>query len=304
MGWSNHYFGFGEFLFLRPGNAEVAYAVPVSSAAAAGGTIVPTGKVHVADPDYAPAFRAGFGGVISPRSAIAVTYSQFDRDTFDAVSLPGTGSVIHSLVTVPNPVTAAGNGLDAAAILRTNFRILDLDYKGLLIFNPQWQVNFVVGARYAQLGQHFAAGFAPATGFEQVLAESEFDGGGVKLGLEGLRFHPATQFFWYGRGYSSFVAGTFRSRYQYDPAQSPSTIASFNVGRIVTMLDFETGIGWQNFTGNLRFSAGYMVSAWYNTVRVNDFINSVQTANFVIPASDLRSLVTFDGLTARVDVLW
>jgi len=47
-----------------------------------------------------------------------------------------------------------------------------------------------------------------------------------------------------------------------------------------------------------------MVSAWYNTVRVNDFINSVQTANFVVPASDLRSLVTFDGLTARVDVLW
>src|SRR6188474_664795 len=28
-GWTNHYFAFGEFLYLRPRNAEVAYAVPV-----------------------------------------------------------------------------------------------------------------------------------------------------------------------------------------------------------------------------------------------------------------------------------
>src|SRR5689334_18065110 len=38
-GWTNHYFAFADFLYLRPRNAEVAYAVPVSAAAAAGGTL-------------------------------------------------------------------------------------------------------------------------------------------------------------------------------------------------------------------------------------------------------------------------
>jgi len=305
QGWSHHYFGFGEFLFLRPGNAEVAYAVPVSTAAAAGSTLVQTGSVHVVDPNYAPAFRVGFGGVISPRSALGVTYTQFDHNTFDTVIAPSAATTIHSLITSPNTLTGSGNGGSADAILQTRFKLLDLDYKGLLIFNPQWQVNFVVGARYGNLAQHLMSGIAGPAGFEQVLAESEFDGGGVRLGLEGMRFHPTTQFFWYGRGYASFLAGTFRARYEYDsPNNNAATIASLNVGRVVTMLDMETGIGWQNFTGNLRFSAGYLFSAWYNTVRVNDFISAVQTNNFAIPASDLRGLVTFDGLTARIDVLW
>src|SRR6188474_2787591 len=53
-GWTNHYFAFGEFLYLQPRGAEVAYAVPISSAAAAGGTAVQQGNVRVADLDYAP----------------------------------------------------------------------------------------------------------------------------------------------------------------------------------------------------------------------------------------------------------
>jgi hypothetical protein len=30
----------------------------------------------------------------------------------------------------------------------------------------------------------------------------------------------------------------------------------------------------------------------------------VQTNSFAIPSSDLRGLVTFDGLQSRVEVLW
>lgn len=306
-GWTQKYFASAEFLYLRPANAEVAYAVPVNSAAAAGGTLVQSGLTRVTDQDYAPSFRAGFGFLLSPRSAIAVTYTQFDRDTFDSLSLPGNGSVIRSLVTNPNPITATGDGLDTAATMRTQLELLDIDYRGLLVYNPEWQINYVVGARWGNLEQHFAAGFAPATGFEQVLAESEFDGGGTKLGLESIRFHPTTQFFCYGKGYASFLAGTFRTRYEFDsPSQinTNPTISGFNVGRVVTMLDMEAGVGWQSFTGNLRFSAGYMFSSWFNTVRVNEFINSVQTNNFADPSANFRGVTTFDGLTTKVELLW
>ena len=84
-GWTNRYFAWGEFMYLRPRNAEVAYAVPVNAAAAAAtpGAFVQACNVRVAELDYQPAFRAGFGFLLSPRSAIAVSYSQFDRQTFD-----------------------------------------------------------------------------------------------------------------------------------------------------------------------------------------------------------------------------
>jgi len=306
MGWKNHVWGFGDFLFLRPSNNEVTYAVPVDSAAATGGTLIPTGKVKVADPDYAPAFRAGFGAVISPRSALAVTYAQFDRNTFDSGGLLGTTSVFHTLVAAPVPPATGGNFTDVAAQLQTRFRLLDLDYKGLLVYNPEWQVNYVAGARYGQLEQHFTSAFTSGLGSQDtVLASSEFDGGGIHLGLEGLRFHPKTQFFWYGRGYTSFLAGTFRGHYEMNSAATtPPSNLSFNVGRVVTMLDLESGLGWQNWTGNVRFSGGYMFSAWYNTVRVNDLITAVQQNQFIIPSTSLRGVQAFDGLVMRVEVLW
>jgi hypothetical protein len=310
-GWTNRYFAWGEFLYLKPKNAEVAYAVPVNAAAAAAGSFVQAGNVRVAELDYQPAWRVGFGFLISPRSAIAISYSQFDRQTFDTFfTFPGGPTVIAPLVLSPNtPATTAANAFfGTGAFLQTQFNILDIDYRGLFIYNPQWQVNYVVGARYGNLEQHFAAGFAPLVGNATQLlqAESEFDGGGIKLGLEALRFHPTTQFFFYGKGYTSFLAGQFRARYDLEPNNgvTPPTVTGMNVGRVVTMLDLETGIGWQNFTGNFRISAGYMFQSWLNTVRVNDFITSVQTNNFSQPASNVNGMITFDGLVTKVELLW
>jgi hypothetical protein len=306
-GWTNRFFFFGEFLYLRPRNAEVAYAVPIDGTVIVDPTSpqVQIGAVRVADPDYAPGWRVGGGAFLGPRSAVAVTYTQFDRNTFDTVSLPGTGGVIRSLVSHPNPLSVGADGLDAAAILQTQFQLLDIDYKGLFAWSPDYQAAYVIGARYANLEQHFAAGFAPATGFEEVLAESEFDGAGLKLGLEGMRMHPTTQFFLYGKGYTSFVAGDFRTRYQFNsPTLATPTDVSWEAGRVVTILDLETGLGWQNFTGNLRFTMGYMFSAWYNVVRVNEFINAVQNNNFVDPSDNFNGMISFDGLTAKVELLW
>jgi hypothetical protein len=308
-GWTHHYFGFGEFLYLRPRNSEVAYAVPIDSAAAGNGLQVQTGPVRVVDLDYSPSFRAGFGAVISPRSALAVTYTQFDRSVNDLFSVGGS-PVIRSLVSHPNPVTAAGNGTDTGADFQTQFQLLDLDYKGLLIFNNEYEVNYVVGARYANLEQHLFAGFTAGLGsFEDVHAESEFDGGGVKIGLEGMRLHQGSQFFCYGKSYASFLGGTFRARYsdifsgQSAPAANPA-VTALDVDRLVTMLDLETGIGWQSFSGNFRLSAGYMYSAWFNTVKFNEFINAVQNNNFVDPSTNFNGLISFDGLTSKIEILW
>ena len=103
----------------------------------------------------------------------------------------------------------------------------------------------------------------------------------------------------------TFVAGTFRNRYRFNsPTLANNVNTSFEVGRVVTMLDLETGIGWQSFTGNLRVSMGYMFSAWYNVVRVNEYINAVQTNNYADPSDNFNGLISFDGLTSKIELLW
>jgi hypothetical protein len=47
-----------------------------------------------------------------------------------------------------------------------------------------------------------------------------------------------------------------------------------------------------------------MFQSWLNTVRVSDFISSVQTNNFNQPASNVNGMVTFDGLVTKVELLW
>ena len=42
-------------------------------------------------------------------------------------------------------------------------------------------------------------------------------------------------------------------------------------------------------------TAGYMVSAWYNTVRTSDFIGAVQANDF----GGLNDTLTFDGFVVR-----
>ena len=302
-GSGSRFIAFGEFLNLRPRNAEVAYAVPIAGASIP--DIAQVGPISRADPDYSPGFRFGIGRSLGACNAFVMTYTQLDSNTFDAVSLPGNGGVLRSLVSSPNPLLAGGNGLDAAATLETQFKLLDLDYKGFIADNNDYQLSYVLGMRYANLEQHFAAGFAPQAGFQEVRAESEFDGGGVRAGLEGQRFARTTQFFVYGKGYTSLVAGSFRTRYQTAGAGIATPVdTSHDIGRLVTMLDLEAGVGWQNFTGNLQFSMGYMFSTWYNTVKVNEWIHTVQQNNFVDPSDNYNGMISFDGLTAKIQVLW
>jgi hypothetical protein len=47
-----------------------------------------------------------------------------------------------------------------------------------------------------------------------------------------------------------------------------------------------------------------MFSNWYNAVKVNELINAVQANNFLDPSTNFNGLITFDGLTAKIELLW
>ncbi|MDX1944429.1 MAG: Lpg1974 family pore-forming outer membrane protein [Pirellulaceae bacterium] len=299
---------FGDFLYLRARNAEVAYAVPVDGAITAPGlppVPVQVGPVQTINPDFQPGFRVGGTYVLDQCSLIQATYSQLDCDSTNSIQLNGgLDPVLRPLTTSPGPLNAGSDVLDAAAQQFIQFKLVDVDYKGLFAYCSDYRAAYIIGARYAQLDQEFTAQYR-VNEDQDVLSQVGFHGGGIRLGLEAERYGHHNQFFGYARGVASFVGGEFSTRYRYsDETADPVTTTSWRAGRLVTIADLEVGLGWQNHCGNIRLSAGYMYSMWFNVVKTNEWIHTVQQNNFTDPSDNYAGFMSFDGLTTRFEFLW
>ncbi len=303
-GWSQRLNVFGDFLYLRARDAEVAYASIIDGPIVAGAPGLQAGEIGVVDYDYQPGFRVGFGFTLDNCNQIQATYTQFDATTEDFTTTAAP-NVIRSLVLHPNSANAGQNFLDAAATGDIRFQLIDVDYRGLLSCCSDYQVTYLVGLRYARFEQNFAADFTNI-GTESVVAGVDFDGVGMRFGMDFERYGRNSQWFVYGKSYASLIGGRFEADYlqssQADPVIATTT---WQAGRVVTMLDLETGIGWRSCSGNIRLSLGYMYSGWFNTIRMNEWIHAVQNNDYVSTGmSTYDSGITFDGLTARVELMW
>ncbi|MFN0021053.1 MAG: Lpg1974 family pore-forming outer membrane protein [Pirellulaceae bacterium] len=302
--WAHRSGIFGELLILRARNAEVAYAVAID------GAIVPppvppiqVGPVAVADPDFSAGFRVGGVYAMDDCSSVSLTYSGFQSSGTSAVSTTAP-LVLRSTVLHPGTANAGSDFLDATGFNNIRFDLVDADYRAVLASDDLWVVNYLVGARYAGLNQQFV-GVYSGTGTTDTLASNmDFDGGGFRVGLDGERHACNSGFMVYGKTSASFVAGEFRGRYVQGSDVDPIIVdTSWKAGRIVSILDMELGAGWQSACGRWRLTSGYMVSGWFNAIPNNQWIQSVQTNNFVGLGSNINA-ITFDGFTTRLDFRW
>lgn len=287
---------FADFLYMRPRNADVAYGVPIDGPIIGPPPASPIqiGPTGIVDPDYAPAFRIGGSYDLNHPANIRAQWTHFTSDDSDSISTTAP-NLIRSLVSHPSSQSAATNFLRASADTSIDYDLVDVDYRGPLACGKKYYLNYLLGARYANLDQDFNARFA-SLGTETVSTRINFDGLGIRIGAEGERYAPGTGFKLYGRGAASFVVGEFSGRYLQQQSFDPTVVnTSINVGRIVPMVDLEIGAGWASPSGHWHFTAGYLVSAWYNVVKTSDFIKGVQQND----VSNLSDTLTFDGLVAR-----
>lgn len=288
---------FGEFLFLQASGVDMSYAQPRDGLDPA--TSVPVGAVGVANPDYSSGFRAGGSFALDACTSIVATYTWFESNTHDEISTSVPNS-LQSLVTYPGTFTAASNSLFADAVYDINFQLADLDYRSRFYSSNKTAFNYIVGARYGNLDQQFVSSQQASPGQTFVETDTGFDGYGLRLGLDGER-HCCKGVFIYGRGVASFLAGTYHSTYvQTNTFATVQAQTSWEDDRITPILEYELGLGWQSSGGNVRISAGYYMAAWTNAVTTPAWIDAVQQDNF----SDVDDTITFDGLTARVQVGW
>jgi hypothetical protein len=298
----------GEILYLRPTNADVPFAQVVNTNAV---PQLPIGRTGESNPFYDTGFRISAARALGDCAAIGVTYSYFDTTVNSTVNatentqlLTPPVAQVRSLVLFPNSPNVDFLGNFAQATQQMRFQLADVDYKAALISGPRYCANFLVGARFASLEQSFSSAIVNAAGVSELMFTNvNFEGGGVRLGLEGERQSANNGFLVYSKGAASFVGGTFRGEYSEFNQATPQLVdTQWRAHRVVTMLDFEVGAGWASPGGALRVTGGYMVSGWFNTVKLNDYIRAVQQGA-TFQAEDVGSSkpLVFDGLVARIE---
>ncbi len=290
-------YGWGEFLYLNPRDAEVAFAVPVNIQTP-GTYAVPVGQTAVLDPDYSPGFRVGFAVDMAPCSRLGAEFTHFESRTHAEASAAAP-NVLFSRVQVPlsaNTITTFGS---AEGDLDIDFDLVDIDYRHTFINGCSHTMNYLVGVRYGHLDQNLRTSFT-VLGREDVISDITFDGGGIRFGLEAEKHSCTTGLMIYAKAIGSLVAGDFQASYSQSRNTGPlnEIQTGWKAGRVVTMADMELGMGWVSCNGCLRLTGGYTFSKWFNTVMVDEYIQAVQNNDFV----GLGDEMTFDGLVARAEV--
>lgn len=286
---------FGEFLVWQVTDADVPFAQLQNS----GG--IASGQVGVADPSFEPGFRVGGLLNLDCRSSIGVTYTWFESTTNASLVSGDEVNVVTPLITYPG--TTTGNAYSSTANYDIRLHMGDIEYRSLWRYGNRYAINWLAGVRLTHLDQDLAVTtpfLASAQGTTNNITNIDFDGAGIRFGLEAERqIHPDHAFRVYSKASCSLLTGEFEATYLQQSVSGTQATTSWSDDRIVPILDCELGINWTNSSGNLRFAAGWTVQAWFNTLSTNDWVSSVQTVNF----TDASDTLTFSGVTARIEFL-
>ncbi|MEX0936604.1 MAG: Lpg1974 family pore-forming outer membrane protein [Pirellulales bacterium] len=288
---------FGEFLYLKPRGADVAFAVPQDGL---GAGAVPMGEIAMAEIEYSPAFRLGAALAVGQDARLVGAYSWFDNDSQTTASAESP-LVINPLVLFPGTFNAGFFAEEATANYTIDYTLIDLDYVAVASCTDRHWWGYIVGGRYAELNQDFSVvyPFDPPDGTTSVDTTISFQGAGPRLGLEGERvMFPERGWRVYGRGVANLLVGDFTATFvQENQFNGIEVDTSYTDNRIVPLVDLELGIAWLGHGGRLRLSGGYLVSAWFNMLTTPTWIDSVHAVN----VTDRNDVLTFDGLTARAE---
>lgn len=289
---------FAEALFLRPGNVDVVYATEQTSSDPT--LASPTGPVGRTNIDHGSGFRIGAGWALQGDASVVGTYTWLESDTEDTITAV-PGNVLNFEIGHPSVETSGDASQGAAARYDLDFQLADLDYRALLGGNRDAALNYTVGLRYAHLAQDFSASQEIFSGDGLTTASSgiDFDGFGIRFGLDGMKRRAGTGLLLYANGHANFVGGEFKANFtQTNQFGGTAVIRNeFEDYRIVTILDTELGIGWENATGCFRVTSGYLISGWFNTLSTTSYIDGVQAGSY----GDLSETLTFDGLVSRIE---
>ena len=285
---------------LHPVGADMPFAQQQNGTGGAGTT--PFGQIGVADPNADTGVRVGGLWALDAYTGIGVSYTFFESDSrgsIDAPDIPlgSVGSLVHhpgaSVTSSVGPVH--GN-------YSLDFQTAEIDTRHLLVATCDRWVYATIGARWADLDQEFSTrGIYAGSQGGNILTgtDLEYEGAGLRIGLDGEQLLGQSRLSVYGNAYASSLVGEMRGRYQMHNATTVTDMAlvRWQDDRVVPMFEYELGLAWTSRKGCLRLSVGYTMIHWFNVVTTPVFVDAVQADNY----TDLSDTLSFSGLTSRVE---
>ena len=296
--WAHRTGVFGEYLYLRPGDADVVYAIEQNDAT---NNSFPTGPVGSTAIDFQSGFRGGFVLANTCTTSLVATYTSWEGNATDRLTRNGT-NILHSEILHPSTQTTGANSLQESASQSMSFDMIDGVYRHKLFCTKSTIFNWSGGFRYGQLEQQFQnqQEVSVATGLVNVGTDIDFNGFGLLMGLDAERRSCKTGMLCFTRGMASFLGGEWTGSYRQNNTQVGGGIVAndFEEFRISPVLETELGIGWQNCSGCVRATVGYMASWWTNAMSTSGYIDGVRAGQF----TDLSDTIGFIGVTSRLEV--
>ncbi|MCC6512108.1 MAG: TonB-dependent receptor [Pirellulaceae bacterium] len=295
--WAHRSGGFGELLYLSPGNSDLIYATEQTGPV---GAPSPTGPIGISNIDEHVGYRVGFIHAHSTCSSLVASYTRWDGETTSVLQATGN-NVLNSNVIHPSTATTGAASLQATARQLANFQFADVMLRRVYRSSDCGVINWNAGLRYGNLEQGLSADqtVSVGTGLTNVTTDIDFNGFGIIGGLDGMRHSTHTGLLVYGRALGSLLGGNWQADYRQTNQFGGGVIANrYDDYRVTPVVDTELGVGWQNCSGCLRVTTGYLFSTWFNAVTTRDYIQSVRTGNML----NLDDNLTFSGLSLRTDL--
>jgi hypothetical protein len=277
-----------EYLLLKPRRRDLDFAI--SSPQNLG---VPIGNVESLQWSWDSGVRVGVGYAVPGEGwDVGLYYTYFHSTAGRALAAPD-GGVLFATLTHPGLVQSV---LTANAASRLNMHILDLEAGRTFSLGRCFDVRFFGGGRYAWVDQGFNVLYdgGDANG-DLVTAPINFDGGGLRAGVEGV-WHLGWGFGVYMKGSGSLLMGRFQTSLTEtnDNGATPLTDATNNFDKLVPVSELAAGVTWQR--GRLSVTVGYEMANWFGLVDSPDFVDDVHQGKLGQRTSDL----SLDGLMAEV----
>ena len=290
--WRHRSGAFGEAMILKATGVNV----PQARYTGGGG-----GETINADTEFDGGFRTGVVRAIGDCTSVAATFAQFRSHNENGAAESNDGAEdVQSLVMPPASSFATGFTSLVQSSFNVDFQTVDAEFRTLLSGSDNYAINGIAGARYGRLEQRFEqrATYNPGNSQGVAATEIDFDGVGLRLGLDGERQVRCSPLSLYGKSFINVLFGDFDSSYQLRSAAGPIVITatdSWSDERAVPVLELELGASWTE--GNWRLSSGYYAGFWFNSVTTPEFIQGYQDNDY----TDIEDTITFHGFVARLE---
>jgi len=271
--------------------AQGGYSNNPTSAIPPDGTTNFRGRLKKVQPHFRPGFRVGLGGNMG--------YDEWDIflnwTWFQSHARGHSNGPLLTLWGHPNGDIAGSleSANSAHAKWSLHYNVLDLEMGRSFWVGRHFALRPFIGARGAWINQHFDIHYnymtAPTTKGD-IRADSDFEGGGVRMGLD-MRFILLGGWSFYSVASASMLYGYYDCNFKEHWNATVVAKSKDNFHNAVSTGQLSLGVRWDTYVHKDRYHfglyAGWEQNIWFGINKMNHFFHNLDEGNLEQMNGDL-----------------